>query len=171
MTLVTEINDFKKLFKHHVVGFEKPTLIWGEVKSVDWSSKTMTAIGADDDPIFDILLGIGGMFIKPKIGAVCLVSMIEGDNAMAFLVAADQVELVEFNGGKNGGLAIVPELKKELNKLSQRVDGLINAINSPSVVATPQDGGTALLGLLRAEVAKIKDKESFEKIEDVTIKH
>ncbi|WP_320053976.1 hypothetical protein [uncultured Acetobacteroides sp.] len=171
MTLKSELDQFGMLFKHHLNGAVKATLVWVTAGEIDWVNKTMTAIDEDDLPYYDVLLGVGSMSVKPRKDTDCLIAKIEGDEATAFLVMADEVELIEFNGGKNGGLAVVPELKTQLEKLSKRVDGLIDAINSPKVVATPQDGGTALLGLLRVELAKITDKESFDKIEDTTIKH
>lgn len=171
MTLKSELDQFGMLFKHHLNGVVKATLVWVTAGEIDWENKTMTAIDEDNLPFYDVLLGVGSMAVKPKKDTDCLIAKIEGDEATAFLVMADEVELIEFNGGKNGGLAVVPELKTQLEKLSKRVDGLIEAVNSPNVAATPQDGGAALLSLLRGELAKITEKESFDKIEDTTIKH
>lgn len=173
MSLNDELDSFGKIFRQRLTASGKLVFRWVVCDSVDWANKTMDGLGDNDLVFSDILLGLS-YAVKPVKGTDCLIAIVEGADRFAstsFLVMADEVELIEFNGGKNGGLAVVPELKTQLEKLSKRVDGLIDAINSPTVVATPQDGGTALLGLLRAELAKITDKESFDKIEDTTIKH
>lgn len=173
MSLNDELNKFNRILKQRMITSNRLVFRWVVCESVDWDNKTMDGLGDDDLVHSDILLGLSYV-VKPVKGSDCLIAIIEDEGRFAsteFLVMADQVELVEINGGTNGGLAIVPELKTQLEKLSKRVDGLINAINSPSVIATPQDGGTALLGLLRSEVAKINDKETFDKIENTSIKH
>jgi len=149
----------------------KATLRWVTATAVDWDNKTMTATDSDELPYYDVLLGVGMMAIKPTKDTDCLIAIVEGDEATAFLLYANKADLVEWNGGVNGGLTNTPELKTQLDKLTARVDAILNAINSPSVVATPQDGGTAMLALIRTELAKITDKEKFDKIEDILITH
>jgi len=103
-------------------------------------------------------------------GSSVIVSRI-GDSDELFVEMFSEVESIIIDGGDNGGLTITPELKTQLDKLTARVDGIINAINSQTVIPVPQDGGTALLSLLRLEIAKITDKEKFDKIENTKIKH
>jgi hypothetical protein len=173
MSLNNELNSFASIFRQRLNASGKLVFRWVICDSVDWDNKTMNGLGDDDLVFSDILLGLSYV-VKPVKGTDCLIAIVEGASRFAstsFLVMADEVELIEFNGGKNGGLAVVPELKTQLEKLSKRVDGLIDAVNSPNVAATPQDGGAALLTLLRGELAKITEKESFDKIEDTTIKH
>ena len=171
MSLVDELNQFSLLFKHHLKGSMKATLRWVTATAVDWDNKTMTATDSDELPYYDVLLGVGMMAIKPTKDTDCLIAIVEGDEATAFLLYANKADLVEWNGGVNGGLTNTPELKTQLDKLTARVDAILDAINSPSVVATPQDGGTAMLALIRTELAKITDKEKFDKIEDILITH
>ena len=171
MSLVDELDQFNQLFKHHIKGSIKATLRWVTAEAVDWDNKTMTAHDSDDLPYHDVLLGVGASSVKPKLKTDCLIAIVENDEATAFLLYANEADLQEWNGGINGGLTNTPELKSQLEKLSARVDGVIDAIKSPSVVATPQDGGAALLALLRTEIAKITEKESFDDIEDLLITH
>lgn len=173
MSLNDELDSFGRLFRHRLNTSGKLVFRWVVCENVDWANKTMIGMGDDDLMFSDILLGLS-YTVKPVIGTDCLIAIIEGSDRFAstsFLVMADEVELIEFNGGKNGGMTVVPELKIQLEKMSKRLDDLIGAINSPTVVATSQDGGSALLELLRAEVAKITDKESFANIENEAIKH
>jgi len=75
-----------------------------------------------------------------------------------------------FNGGQLGGLTKTLELVEQLNKVTARIDGIIDAINNPSVVAYPGDGGASLWSLFRTQIATIVDKENFENVENEKIK-
>lgn len=171
MSLKSELDIFGELFKQCLSGEVKATLRWVSCEAVNWEDKTMTASDADGLEYFDVLLGVSTATVKPVKGTDCLVAIVENDDATAFLLFADEAELIEWNGGENGGLTITPKLVDELGKLTARVDGIIDAINSPTVMATPQDGGTAMLGLLRTELSKIVDKEDFTNIENEKITH
>lgn len=112
------------------------------------------------------------LLIKPKVGSnILLVDLSDGQLRDLKVLACSEVDSITINGGSLGGLCNVPELKIQLEKLSKRVDDMIDAINSPTVVATPQDGGTGLWALFKAQIAQIVDKENFSDIEDETIKH
>lgn len=82
---------------------------------------------------------------------------------------------VEFDGSTttfNGGsetMANATDLKKQLEKMSKRIDGIIDAINN--AVAIPQDGGTGLQKTMVAALAMIVDKENFGQMIDDKIKH
>ena len=82
---------------------------------------------------------------------------------------------VEFDGNTttfNGGsetMANATDLKKQLEKMSKRIDGIIDAINN--AVAIPQDGGTNLQTTMVAALATLVDKENFGQMIDDKIKH
>ena len=169
MTLKSELDEFAGLFKQHLRGAVKATLRWVDAESVDWENKTMTATDEDDLPYYDVLLGVGMMAVKPVKGTECLIAILEGNEATAFLLYANEAELIEFNQGLNGGLANTPELKTQLEKLTARVDGIIDAIKNG--VPGASDGGAALLTSIKTGLASITDKEDFSEIEDSKITH
>ena len=76
-----------------------------------------------------------------------------------------------FNGGELGGLTKTQELKTQLDKVTARIDGILDAINSSTVIATPYDGGSALWALFQAQIALVTDKEDFSSIENTKITH
>ena len=82
---------------------------------------------------------------------------------------------VEFDGNTttfNGGsetMANATDLKKQLEKMSKRIDGIMDAIKN--AVAIPQDGGTGLHKTMVAALAMIVDKENFGQMIDDKIKH
>ena len=73
-----------------------------------------------------------------------------------------------FNGGSET-MANATDLKKQLEKMSKRIDGIMDAIKN--AVAIPQDGGTGLQKTMVAALAMIVDKENFSQMIDDKIKH
>jgi len=70
--------------------------VWVEVKEVDWEAKTMTALGIDDDlEYYDVLLGLGSVDVKPKVGSNCLIGFINNSETLPFLIMADEVEEID----------------------------------------------------------------------------
>jgi len=86
-----------EMSKKHV----KVQTAWVTVKSVDWGKKTMVAVGIDDElEYYDVLLGIGAVYIKPKSDTSCLIGMIENQDAATFLIEAEEVEEAEIKFGQ-----------------------------------------------------------------------
>lgn len=84
-------------------------------------------------------------------------------------ITADGKKHITFNGGSNGGLAITPELKTQLDKMTARIDGIIDAINNATFLAN--DGGSELKSSMVKALAKLTDKEDFSNIENADITH
>lgn len=161
------------------------------IDTVDGRTCTVIPVGMPDDAKLENVRlsadinGSAGLVVTPVEGSVVLVGRISAaDHVVLVCSEIEKVELISgdatlemaegeitLNGGKNGGLVIVAELVKQLDKLTARVDGILDAINSPTVVATPQDGGEVLWGLFQTEIAKIVEKEDFSEIENDKVKH
>jgi hypothetical protein len=112
--------------------------------SVDWDNKTMTATGVVDDVKYeDIVLGFGYMDIKPKKDSVCLIGIVEGNEALSFLINAETVELVEitadkiqYNGGDKKGIVISEKITKEVNTVLNRVNSIVSALQTLATAMT-----------------------------------
>lgn len=164
------IDEFGALFKKHLENNKQVQLRLVYCKDVDWEEKTMTAMGATDDlEYYDVSLGLGYKFIKPKVDADCIIGILEGEESVGFLIDASEVEEVVFNGGELGGLCNVSELKEQLEKLTARVDGIIDALKNS--VTGAQDGGAAYKTNIGTALDLLTDKEDFNDIEDINIKH
>ena len=171
MGLETAADEFMILFKQHLNGSMQAQIRWVTCKSVDWDAKTMEAEGmSDESTYYDVALGFGSCDVKPVVESDCIIGILEGQESVAWLIYASETELVEFNGGENGGLTNTPELKTQLDKLTKRVDSIISAI-SGAPVATPADGGAAAQTYTKGKLALIVDKENFGDIEDKNITH
>lgn len=178
---MSEVDRFRSLIDRKVNDSRQAQLRFVKCKSVQWDDRghrTMTAVGLTDDTDYlEVMLGFGYTDIKPKQGSVCLIGVVEGQEALTFLINAEEVELVavkadkiEYNDKANdSGLAIVPELRRQLDTMTKRIDGIISAIKGGIPVA--QDGGTALQKSIVAALDTITDKEDFSNIENKQIKH
>ena len=76
---------------------------------------------------------------------------------------------VELNGTDFGGLIKIEELKKELAKMTARIDGIINAVKTAAV--SPQDGGATFKSNMIASLEMLVNKEDFSQIENKKVQH
>lgn len=170
-----EIDGLKNSIFRHIRGATQAQIRFVECSSVDWTEKTMDAIGTGDDGEYlDVSLGYGYVDVKPKIGAICLIGIIEGEETVSFLINASDVELVEinadsiaFNAGSNSGLIKIKELTDKLNGLTKSVNSLITKYNSHThIVATTgtatAQSGTAAAITTQASAAAEFDKNDYE---------
>lgn len=170
MTLKSELDKFGQLFKQHLNGSVKASLRWVTAKVVDWDAQMMTATDSDELEYFDVLLGVGTMAIKPVLNTDCLIAIVEGDEATAFLLYADEAELIQFNGGENGGLTITPTLKENLDKNNDILEALLNVINGGPILEPGNGSASALQTALQTAVAG-KEIGDFTNIENSIITH
>lgn len=105
---------------------------WCIAKSVDWEKKTMTATGLVDDlDFFDVNLGVGHLYRKPKLGTRCLIGIVNNNSADAFMIDCDEVVEMIIKSGqsvqtiKESGFII----KKGDESLKEVLNDLINEIN------------------------------------------
>ena len=76
---------------------------------------------------------------------------------------------VELFGKDEGGVVKAGELENQLNKLSARVDGIIDALkNSQTAV---QDGGATYKGQIVLALELLIDKENFSNLESEKVFH
>jgi hypothetical protein len=132
-------------------------------------------------------MGAAGILVLPAVGSEIIVGFLDRNNAVALVYSEVETlevatgtedaysavvmdkESIVFNEGENGGMCITPELKTQLDKMSARIDGIIDAINNAAFVA--QDGGAMLQTNIKTALAGLTDVESFENIENDKIKH
>ena len=106
--------------------------VWVEVKEVDWDEKTMVALGIDDElEYYDVLLGLGSVDVKPKVGSNCLIGFINNSETLPFLIMAEVVEEIDVNVDKcqfniNDGFL----LKKQNETLAKLMSNLLKEIQN-----------------------------------------
>lgn len=169
---MTPAEKLKETLKHMSKRNVTVQTFWATVVSVDWNEKTADVKDlAADLEVYDVLLGLGGDLVKPKLNSKCLCGIAENQEGAAFILYCEEVEERWINGGGNGGLTITPLLVEQLDKLTARVDGIINAINNGIPAGGSSDGGTALLASIVGGLTAIVDKEDFTNIENTKVKH
>ena len=93
---MNEIDEFDILLSEKIKKAIPQVLQWATVTSVDWQEKTCEATDLDTKlPFLNIALGIGGMYIKPKVGSLILVGMVENNESQPFLLNAQEIEAYE----------------------------------------------------------------------------
>jgi hypothetical protein len=166
-----------------IAGKERFTTVVGKVVSTEGA--TCKVVRLLDGKVFDDVrlnatsLAADGLVITPTVGSFVSITTIDGDKWFVSQYSKiDGLTLnvenaVTINGGKNGGMCITPTLKTQLDKMSKRIDGIINAINNGVPVTNPpySDGGTGLQESIVLALGKLTDKEDFANIENKKIKH
>ena len=96
INIMNEIDEFDILLSEKIKKAIPQVLQWATVTSVNWQEKTCEATDLDTKlPFLNIALGIGGMYIKPKVGSLILVGMVENNEGQPFLLNAQEVEAYE----------------------------------------------------------------------------
>lgn len=163
------VDEFYKLFKKHLDNNKQAQIRLATCKEVDWEEKTMTAVGISDNlEYYDVSLGLGYKFIKPKVETDCIIGILEGEECVTFLIDAMEVEEIIINEGKNGGLIKIQELTDKVNEL---VDWCKNHTHT-NASFSGTIGSTAVTGAITVpapiEAPKELNKSDFE---DENIKH
>jgi len=145
---MNELDKFADIFRRRLDGIKQSQLRFAVCKSVDWGEKTMTADGVSDDvPYKGVQLGFGYVDVKPKVGSVCLIGILEGKEALTFLINAEAVEQVEINIGKLK-IEASPEglmsVKNDRYSLKKTFDDLITAIKLITVTTATGPSGTPI---------------------------
>jgi len=124
-----------------------------------------------DASLFDVKLLAGTsatpLLITPVVGSTVIATFLSKDTA--FISLYSEIESVQIMGDQFGGLIKIEELVKNLDKLTARVDGIIDAIKNG--VPIPTDGGAGLQTTIKVALALLVDKEDFTTMENENIKH
>ena len=131
---MNEIDEFDILLSEKIKKAIPQVLQWATVTSVDWQEKTCEATDLDTKlPFLNIALGIGGMYIKPKIGSLILVGMVENNESQPFLLNAQEVEIYELKADNFNIHNETVDFKTLLNEL-------LNELKS-AIIQTPAGTG------------------------------
>lgn len=131
INIMNEIDEFDILISEKIKKAIPQVLQWATVTSVDWQEKTCEATDLDTKlPFLNIALGIGGMYIKPKVGSLILVGMVENNESQPFLLNAQEVETYELKADKFTLHSEAVDFKILLNDLLTELKNAI--IQTPS---------------------------------------
>lgn len=154
------ITEFTRMLKEQQKNAVAPQLIWATVKKVDWAAKTMTAESIVDGlKYFNVLLGLGSFYRKPKVGTKCLLGVLGNKAAATFLIEAEAFEEEIYKSGtteftiKETGFIVKQgdeSLKTILNDLIDELNKIVviqgRTIDVAAVTLIKQRLNTVLIG-------------------------
>lgn len=149
---MSAIGDFNNLMAEKMKRSQSVQTVFATVKAVDWNKKTMTATGVIDDlDYYDVLLGLGEIYTKPKVGSRVLIGLINNQGNNSFLIWSEETEEWVHKVGKaememkHDGFVLEAQgesLKKVLNDFIDEVNKIIvvngTTINVAAVTAIKQ---------------------------------
>lgn len=148
----------------------KYTAIVGTVTAVDEPGLLCDVAPLDDANavIFDVRLtaGSNGFAIIPAVNSKVIVMMISKE--VGVVVAVDTVTKIIMNGGAEGGLIKVNELKTQLDKTNEMVTALANSLTG--FIPVSSDGGAALKTYASGQLSG-KSVGNWDSIENDKIIH
>jgi len=180
-----EIQAFGELLSKKMGKEVKVQTHWTTATEIDWEAKTMTVKGVTDGlEFYDVLLGLGSIYKKPKLGTSCLIGVIQNQAAATFLIDAAEIDelLIEdktgfkchlkdgkltLNGDAFSGIVKAPELKKQIDKNTLILQNIQQVF--ANWVVSPQDGGAALKASAGAFTGL--PRAALNNIENTAIKH
>lgn len=145
----SEIDEFAILTDRKNKKNQVMVLQWAKVISVDWDERTCDAKGVDDDlEFYDILIGAGSVDVKPKIGTLILIGVINNKETTTVLLSAEEIDKIEIKAGNceltidNGFLLkkenetlkkLMVDLLQEIQKMkfTTNTGSTINLVNQP----------------------------------------
>ena len=95
-----------------------------------------------------VLTGVQASFYPiPVIGTNCTVTWRDGHKSLPQIVQFDQIDqllincqtIVSFNGGKNGGLPLSPNLVTRLNLIEAQQNAILDILKEIVIPSTPYD--------------------------------
>lgn len=157
-------------------------LLVGEVKSVEGETCTVDVAGLEMDEVRLTAVNDGGegkLLLTPKEGSKVLLGDMSGgmlrDLAVVGLTQVDKIEatceLVELNGGENGGLVNIESLQRNLDALKDFVEAMQKAIGTGFTSVGASTAANGALGKQAFEAQMAGQKINFEDMEDTKITH
>lgn len=155
-----------KLIEEVLANYGNDGFICGEVVKVDKKNLTcdikldenLTLPGCRLNAV-EIPNSTNHVTVFPKIGSY-VSGIATADLRDVLIVSISEVESVEIKADK----VIINDLKTQLNKMSARIDGIIDAIKNG--VCLKQDGGESLQKTIVTALPTSEDKENFNTLFD-----
>jgi hypothetical protein len=123
--------------------------------------------------------------IYPKKGSAVLCALVENQQTDCVVISANKIEELAgeisglklswtrdgiiINDGNNGGLTITPELRKQLDRNSARIDNVIEILKT-SITSVSLQPNPAWVGIVTPLLEALQ-KEDYSGIENKKVKH
>lgn len=140
-----------------------------------------------DAEVFGVLLSANedaetGVILFPKVGSTVYIIWLNRENALVSLVSeVDKVSIktnnlslviddqtISLNGDVFGGIVDAKELKTQVDKNSDAISKILNAINNATPI--PQDGGAGLQSTMKGFIVGAQTAD-LSNIENLSVTH
>ncbi|MDR3704283.1 MAG: hypothetical protein P4L28_00030 [Paludibacteraceae bacterium] len=149
MSFDSELTQFSQLFRKHLNDNQQAQIRWVTASEVDATSYTMTAVGLTDGlEYYNIMLGSDKMSVIPAVGSLCLIGLVEGEEAHTFLIHAETPDQVIINAKTDLTIAGAG------GNLGNQLSDLIDEICKIYVIQGTSPNVTTLQGI-QANIKKI----------------
>ncbi len=111
-----------------------------------------------------------GLLIYPAVGSIIYVSPINNDNRNNYVSLYSEIESIELRGNQYGGLVIVDELRKQIDKNSAIINAIMQILNGVPL-AEPGNGSPSVLQNALSAAIKGKTTADLTNIENKEVKH
>ena len=142
----------------------------GTVESVNGDVCVVAPLNGDA-PINGVKLTAGatenGVVLVPVVGSVVVVTFTSKTRAVVSLFS--EVETVAIRGEQLGGVLIAKEMRAQLDRMTARIDGIVDALNKSAADSSAGAFKASLTPLL-TEVKNLP-VEDWENIENQNVKH
>lgn len=108
------------------------------------------------------------LLIVPRVNTAVLVGSLSGDLNELAVLAVDEIERIEINGGKLGGLINIDALTSKINQLVEAFNGHTHTIPQGAVVCGEYPNNSPVMVPAVMNKASALNKSDYE---DETIKH
>lgn len=112
------------------------------------------------------------MLVVPKAGSAVVIGSLSGDLSQAVVLQVDEIERIEVNGGKLGGLVNIEDLTAKINELVEAFNGHTHSLPTGTVsVSGPAGAMSNPAPVSVPAISKKADKFTRDDYEDDTVKH
>jgi len=182
MTIPQILREFHDRF----MGNERFYSVIGTAVNVDETKRTCNLEPLEDDAIRtgvrlqSVISETQGFVLIPKEGSFIAVTFF--DKSKGFVSLTSELEkiiidtdLVQFNGGNNGGLINIEGLVDRMNEIETKLNGFVDDFNSHIHITTATVGATPTPGILASpspsSTNKVVPETQRSDFEDNKIKH
>lgn len=155
---------------------QKDIFYIAQVKQV--SGQTCTVIINNTLELTDVRLRAvvndeqSGILVTPTVGSfVMITDLSNGDKRDWAVVMYSQIDKIEINSGKNGGLINIEDLKNNLDQLKNYVEALNTAVSTGLSAIGESTAASGTAGKTAYTTAMTGKSINFQNMEDTKITH
>ena len=171
------MDNYKRLINNlkEAAGITQLTIYQGIVTKTDGVTCTCRF---DDLEVSDIRLRASlsdkdkQMLVVPKVNSAVIIGSLSGDLSQAVVLQVDEIERIEINGGKLGGLINIEDLTAKINDLVDKFNShthslMTGTVNVAGNAGTMTNAAPISVPAVSQKAVKLQKSD----YEDETIKH